>query len=80
MSFLKQFLLRFSSARDCSQVLFLASKDVKSSKIVQLLIAVVNAVQLWIFPLRLLTLVRFHFPGSVRQIQFPAASSHFKPL
>lgn len=39
------------------QVLFLAAKDVKSSKALQLVIAVVNAVQLWIFPLRLITKV-----------------------
>lgn len=53
------------------QVLFLAAKDVKSSKALQLGIAVVNAIQLWIFPLRLITTVRQRPP--------PPAPDHTSP-
>lgn len=39
------------------QVLYLASKDLNSSGPVQFFIASINALQLWIFPLRLITSV-----------------------
>ena len=52
-------------------MLYLASKDLNSSAPVQGFIATVNAIQLWIFPLRLLTVVSPLLQRNARKSRVP---------